>query len=226
MPARFDAVIFDNDGLLLDTEEAWSRAETVLFARRGRTFTMEHKRAIIGSSRSTAAAILEQQLDAPGEGFALMDELHDLVMEEVLKPVAPRPGAVALLQRLLAAGLPVGLASNSSREFVERTLRGAGLLGGNGGAFGEHGPFATVVSADDVANPKPAPDIYEEAARRLGADPTRCAALEDSATGAAAGRAAGMFVVGVPYFAGHPLPGVDLLAASLGDPEVAAALGL
>jgi beta-phosphoglucomutase-like phosphatase (HAD superfamily) len=226
MPAPFDAVIFDNDGLLLDTEEAWSRAETVLFARRGRTFTMEHKRAIIGSSRTTGAAILEQQLDRPGEGFALMDELHDLVMEEVLKPVAPRPGAVALLERLLGAGIPVGLASNSSREFVERTLRGAGLLGGNGGPFGPHGPFATVVSADDVARPKPAPDIYEEAARRLGAAPTRCAALEDSPTGAAAGRAAGMFVVGVPYFADHPLPGVDLLAGSLADPEVAAALGL
>lgn len=226
MPAPFDAVIFDNDGLLLDTEEAWSRAETVLFARRGRTFTMEHKRAIIGSSRTTGAAILEQQLDRPGEGLALMDELHDLVMEEVLKPVAPRPGAVALLERLLDAAIPVGLASNSSREFVERTLRGAGLLGGNGGPFGPGGPFATVVSADDVANPKPAPDIYEEAARRLGAAPARCAALEDSATGAAAGRAAGMFVVGVPYFPGHPLPGVDLLAGSLADPQVAAALGL
>jgi beta-phosphoglucomutase-like phosphatase (HAD superfamily) len=226
MPAPFQAVIFDNDGLLLDTEEAWSRAETELFARRGRTFTMEHKRAIIGSSRVTGAAILEQQLGEPGNGSALMDELHDLVMDEVLKPVAPRPGAIELLERLGAAGLPVGLASNSSREFVERTLRGAGLLGGNGGPWGERGPFATVVSADDVPNPKPAPDIYEEAARRLGAEPARCAALEDSATGAAAGRAAGMFVVGVPYFADHPLPGVDLLATSLGAPEVAAALGL
>lgn len=226
MPASFDAVIFDNDGLLLDTEEAWSRAETVLFARRGRTFTMDHKRAIIGSSRTTGAAILEQQLDRPGEGPALMDELHALVMDEVLKPVAPRPGAVDLLRRLQEAGVPVGLASNSSRDFVERTLRGAELLGGNGGPFGASGPFATVVSADDVARPKPAPDIYEEAARRLGVAPGRCAALEDSAPGAAAGRAAGMFVVGVPYFSGHALPGVDLLAASLGDPQVAAALGL
>jgi beta-phosphoglucomutase-like phosphatase (HAD superfamily) len=226
MPAPFQAVIFDNDGLLLDTEEAWTRAESELFARRGRTFTMEHKRAIIGSSRTTGAALLERQLDAPGEGPALMEELHDLVMEEVLKPVAPRPGALDLLRALAAAGLPVGLASNSSREFLERTLHGAGLLGGGGGPFGEDGPFAAVVSADDVANPKPAPDIYEEAARRLGADPARCAALEDSPTGAAAGRAAGMFVVGVPYFADHPLPGVDLLAGSLADPEVAAALGL
>jgi HAD superfamily hydrolase (TIGR01509 family) len=133
--------------------------------------------------------------------------------------VAVRPGALDLLERLAAGGVPVGLASNSSREFVERTLSGAGLLG-NGG------PFATVVSADDVVRPKPAPDIYEEAARRLGVAPGRCAALEDSATGAAAGTAAGMFVVGVPYLAGHPLPGVDLLAASLGDPEVAAALGV
>jgi HAD superfamily hydrolase (TIGR01509 family) len=211
------AVVFDNDGLLLDTEEAWTRAEETLFGRRGRVFTVEHKRSLIGSARVAAAMKLEAMLELDGEGEALMDELHGLVMEEALAGVAPRPGALELIERLVGAGVPIAVASNSQREFLERTLGGAGLLDGR---------FATVVSVQDVAHPKPAPDIYLEACRRLGAEPAASAALEDSPTGVAAAAAAGMYVVGVPYFAGGALPGSDLLTASLADPRVATALGL
>ena len=213
----YQAVVFDNDGLLLDTEDAWTRAEETLFARRGKVFTLDHKRSLIGSARGAAALKLEAMLDLQGEGEALMDELHGLVMEEALAGVAPRPGALQLLGRLLQAGVPVGVASNSQREFVERTLAGAGLLDGR---------FAVVVSVEDVEKPKPAPDIYLEACRRLGAEPGECAALEDSPTGVQAAAAAGMYVIGVPYFTGAQLPGSDLLAGSLADPEVGAALGL
>lgn len=211
------AVVFDNDGLLLDTEEAWTRAEVTLFERRGRVFTIEHKRSLIGSARAAAAAKLETMLERAGEGERLMDELHELVMEEALAGVEPRPGALALLERLCEAGVPVAVASNSQREFVQRTLGRAGLLDGR---------FATIVSVEDVAEPKPAPDIYLEACRRLGAAPGACAALEDSITGVTAADAAGMFVIGVPYFAGGKLPGSDLLVHSLAHPAVAAALGL
>ncbi len=213
----YQAVVFDNDGLLLDTEDAWTRAEETLFARRGKVFTLDHKRSLIGSARGAAALKLEAMLDLQGEGEALMDELHGLVMEEALAGVAPRPGALQLLGRLLQAGVRVGVASNSQREFVERTLAGAGLLDGR---------FAAVVSVEDVEKPKPAPDIYLEACRRLGAEPGECAALEDSPTGVQAAAAAGMYVIGVPYFTGEQLPGSDLLADSLSGPEVAAALGL
>ncbi len=192
--SRFDAVIFDNDGLLLDTEQAWSRAEVTLFARRGRTWTDEHKRQLIGSSGAVAEATLARMLDRPDEGPALLEELEELVYAEVLAGVEPRPGALALLERLGAAGVPIGLASNSRRAFVERTLGGAGLLGADG-------PFGVVVSASDVEHPKPAPDLYLAAAAALGADPARCAALEDSAPGASSALAAGMTVIGVPYFA-------------------------
>jgi HAD superfamily hydrolase (TIGR01509 family) len=216
----FDAVIFDNDGLLLDTEEAWTRAEETLFSRRGRVWTSAHKRDLIGSSGPVAEAKLERMLELPGEGVALMRELDGLVMEEVLAGVAPRPGALDLLARLGAAGVPLGLASNSTRPFVERVLGGAGLLG-------DGSPFGVVVTADDVAHPKPAPDLYLAAAAALGADPTRCAGLEDSPPGAAAALAAGLFVIGIPYFADGELPaGVHLRAASLAAPEVHAALGV
>ena len=213
----FDAIVFDNDGLLLDTEDAWTRAEEELFARHGSAFTEAHKRELIGTSRITAAGILERQLDLPGQGLALMDELHDLVMAEVAEGVPPRPGALELVASVRAAGLPVALASNSARSFVERVLAGSEL--GNG-------HFDAVVTADDVEAPKPAPDIYLAACAALGAAPERSAALEDSPPGVAAARAAGMFVIAVPYFADAVIEGASLQAGSLADPEVAAALGL
>jgi len=139
------------------------------------------------------------------------------VMDEALKGVPPRPGAIELLDALAAADTPIGLASNSSREFVERTLSTAGLLNGR---------FHCVVTADDVENPKPAPDLYLAACRELGADPGACAALEDSPPGVASAAAAGLFVIAVPYFPDQTVPGASLLAGSLADPEVAGALGL
>ena len=217
MPSRFDAVVFDNDGLLLDTEEAWTRAEQTLFERRGRVFGPDHKRILLGSSRSVAAGLLEDMLELPGAGEELMDELHELVMVEALAAVPARPGAVELLAALRAAGTPLAVASNSTREFVERVLGGAGLLDGQ---------FEAVVTADDVNSPKPAPDLYLAACAALGAAPPRCAALEDSVPGVTSAVAAGLFVIGVPYLAGTVLPGASLAAASLADPQVAEALGV
>jgi HAD superfamily hydrolase (TIGR01509 family) len=211
-----DAIVFDNDGLLLDTEEAWTRAETALFAHHGATFTFEHKRDLIGSSHTVAAGKLEAMLGRPGEGPALMDELHALVMDEALHDVEPRPGAVDLVQRLRAAGIPVAVASNSPRDFLDRVLRTGGVA---------H-LFEVTVAGDEVPNPKPAPDIYLEACRRLGADPTASVGLEDSPTGAAAAKAAGLYVVGVPYLADMDVPDADVITGSLADAVVREACGL
>jgi len=214
----FAAVVFDNDGLLLDTEEAWTRAEEDLFARYGAVFTIEHKRTLLGSSFDTAALMLEAMLERPGQGPQLMTELHELVMEEALAGVPPRPGALELLEAVAAKGIAIGLASNSARAFVERTLHAAGLL--------REGPFAAIVSADDVAHPKPAPDLYLRACALLGVTPDRAAALEDSVPGVASARAAGLFTIGVPYFADGRLPEASMQAASLADDAVYRALGL
>ncbi|MFI4989775.1 MAG: HAD family hydrolase [Solirubrobacterales bacterium] len=218
MRAAPGAVVFDNDGLLLDTEQAWTRAEQKLFSALGREFTLEHKRILIGSSRTMAAAKLETILERAGEGEALMDELLRLVMQEALAGVAPRPGAQRLLERLSDAGVPLAVASNSEREFVESTLSSAGLF--------PAGPFAAVVSANDIDRPKPAPDIYLEACRLLGVAAAEAVALEDSPIGVASAAAAGMFVIAVPYFAGTEVAGANMQAGSLDDDSVAQALGL
>jgi HAD superfamily hydrolase (TIGR01509 family) len=211
-----DAVVFDNDGLLLDTESCWTRAEVTLFANHGAEFTMEHKRDLIGSSRSTAESKLERILAAPGRGAELMDELHDLVMAEAARGVEPMPGALELAAALRERGTPLALASNSVHEFVSLTLEVAGA---------RH-LFDHVLTAQDVAAPKPAPDVYLAACAALGVAPERSAGLEDTATGIAALRAAGMLAIGVPSLPGVVLDEADLVAPSLADPAVHRALGL
>lgn len=211
------AVIFDNDGLLLDTEQTWTRAERTLFLRRGRDFTEHHKRALLGASSADASRLLEGMLDEEGAGGELIDELHQLVMEEAERGADPRPGALSLIGRLRADGVPLGLASNSPRAFVERTLGAAGLL---------DGAFEAIVSAEEVERGKPFPDVYLEACARIGAQPGECVALEDSPTGVSAAVAAGLRVIGVPYLRGDDLRDAHLVAGSLDDPVVAAALGL
>jgi HAD superfamily hydrolase (TIGR01509 family) len=210
------AVVFDNDGLTLDTESLWTRAERTLYARYGRTFTDDHKREMLGTSPVVSAAKLEAHLDRPGRGRELQHELHELVMAELDHGAEPMPGARELVDALRARGTPVGLASNSSRAFVDKALRAAGMLGA----------FDVTVAGDEVAHAKPAPDGYLAAAAALGADPAECVALEDSRTGVAAAKAAGMFVVGVPSFPGVELDGADLVAGALSDPAVLAAVGL
>jgi HAD superfamily hydrolase (TIGR01509 family) len=177
---------------------------------------MEHKRDHIGASRATAAAQLARLLEAPGHGFELMDELHDLVMEEAARGVEPMPGALELAAALREGGTPLALASNSVHDFVALTLEvaGAGDL------------FDAVHTAQDVAAPKPAPDLYLAACAALGVAPERAAGLEDTATGIAALRAAGMFAIGVPSLDGVVLDDADLVAPSLQDPAVHRALGL
>jgi HAD superfamily hydrolase (TIGR01509 family) len=210
------AIVFDNDGLLLDTEHAWTRAESELFRRHGATFTFEHKRDLIGSSHAIAAGKIEAMLGQPGHGFALMEELHALVMAEGRHDVEPRPGAVALVDALNEAGIPIAVASNSPRAFLDLVLETSGMAR----------RFTVTVAGDEVANPKPAPDIYLAACRRLGADPAASVGLEDSPTGAAAAKAAGLTVIGVPYLADLEIPAADLVAGSLADTVVLETVGL
>jgi len=213
---RPQAGVFDNDGLLLDTEDVWTRAQRDLFARHGREFTPEHKLAFVGVSGPAAARGYEELLAAPGEGEALLDELHDLVLEEAAGGAEPMPGARELIAALAGNGIPLGLVSNSPREWVDTVLGPSGLAP----------RFSTILTPDDGLVHKPEPALYLEACRRLGAEPGRSVALEDTATGVAAAKAAGMLTIGVPSVAGVDLVGADLVAPSLADAAVWRALGL
>jgi HAD superfamily hydrolase (TIGR01509 family) len=212
-----DAVVFDNDGLLLDTESVWTRAEQDLFAARGLEFTPADKHELVGASAEIAGGILERRLDAPGQAEALIEELNALVVAELEHGVEAMLGARDLLEALRERGTPIGLVSNSPLVFVERSLQLAG--------FESH--FDVVLSAHEVAAPKPAPDPYLEACRRLGVEAgPRVVALEDSPTGVAAARAAGLTVIGVPSIEGVTLAEAHLLAESLLDTTIAQRLVL
>jgi HAD superfamily hydrolase (TIGR01509 family) len=206
------AVVFDNDGLLLDTESVWTRAEQDLFDRRGVDFTPEHKRELGGTAAEIAGGILEQRLAEPGRAVELIEELNELVVAELEHGVEAMVGASELLHQLKRRGTPIGLVSNSPLVFVRRSLEIVG--------FADR--FDVVLSAHEVAAPKPAPDSYLEACRRLGVEAgPSVVALEDSPTGVAAARAAGLTVIGVPSLEGIELAGADEIAESLLDAVVA-----
>jgi HAD superfamily hydrolase (TIGR01509 family) len=205
------AVVFDNDGLLLDTESVWTRAEQDLFERRSIEFTPQHKRELVGTSAEIAGGILEQRLGEPGQAAELIEELNELVVAELEHGVEAMLGAAELLQRLKRRGTPIGLVSNSPLPFVRRSLEIVGFV--------DH--FDVVLSAHEVAAPKPAPDPYLEACRRLGVAPgPSVIALEDSPTGVAAARAAGLTVIGVPSLDGIELAEAHEIAESLLDDVV------
>lgn len=216
-PALPDAVIFDNDGLLLDTESVWTRAEQDLFERRGREFTAANKLELVGSSAAIAGGILERRLDEPGRAEELMEELNELVVAELERGVEAMVGARELLAMLGERGTPIALVSNSPMAFVRRSLEIVGL----------EDSFDLVLSAHEVAAPKPAPDPYLEACRRLGIEPGPLVfALEDSPSGVAAAVAAGLTVIGIPSVEGVALDEAHHLAESLRDEIVATQLVL
>jgi HAD superfamily hydrolase (TIGR01509 family) len=218
MPPQLpDAVVFDNDGLLLDTESVWTRAEEDLFERRGLEFTPADKRELVGTSAAIAGAILERRLGERGRAGELIEELNALVVAELEHGVETMVGARELLERLREQGVPIGLVSNSPLRFVRRSIEIAGF----------ERLFDVVLSAHEVAAPKPAPDPYLEACRRLGVEPgPSVVALEDSPTGVAAARAAGLTVIGVPSVEGIELEEAHHLAESLLDGIVARQLNI
>lgn len=192
---RPTAIVFDCDGLLVDTEPTWSIAQTELFRRRGRGFGEAEKALLIGSSVAAAARILEDEFGEPSRSAEIRDEYVSLVLEAFAEGAEPMPGARAMVRTACAAGLPIAVASNSPREIVDLALAGAGL----------DGLFHASIAADEIENPKPAPDLYLEACRRLGTDPSDTLAFEDSAKGLASATAAGLRTVGIPSLATQPL---------------------
>ncbi len=203
---RFRAVVFDMDGLLLDTEVVWQRAEEALFRRYGEVFSMDDKLAVIGTSPEHAARYFARRLrQPPDRGPVLVDELMAAMHGELKVQVAGRPGAIELVERLRGR-TRLGLASNSPRRLVDAALGTARLADA----------FDAIVTSDDAAF-KPAPDIYLLACERLRVAPQEALALEDSASGVAAAKAAGLTCIAVPQFAEIDVSAADRIVDSLED---------
>lgn len=205
---RPEAVVFDNDGLLVDSEACWSKAEAIIFAERGLEYPPSIKAEFIGKSVPDTVTLMARRFGEVGNEAAIGTQLLRLAAEIIAAESVPMPGAVELVTSLRGR-MPIAVASNSPRPLVEAALRPAGLWG----------RFDALISFDDVAAGKPAPDLYLKACAALAATPEHCLAFEDSETGLASARAAGLAVVGVPTLKNLEFD-ADLVVDSLADPDL------
>jgi HAD superfamily hydrolase (TIGR01509 family) len=184
------AVLFDMDGLLIDTEPLWFSVETEILTELGASWDHGDHASLVGSSLKVASAFVAERA---GTGITPEEVAQQLLlrMRERLRhaPVL-QPGVVDLIEELDAAGVPRALVSSSFRVLVEAALEGLAPL-----------TFDTVVVGDEVSAAKPHPEPYLQGAHKLGVDPSLCVALEDSPSGAASASAAGCFVVAIPSVA-------------------------
>jgi mannitol-1-/sugar-/sorbitol-6-/2-deoxyglucose-6-phosphatase len=186
---NFDAAVFDMDGLLLDSEPFWKRAEREAFAEVGINISEEMSK--VTAPMTTAEVAAHWYAFRPWMGRSTLD-LERSVVSRVRDLIGNHaevlPGVHDVLRACRSRGWQVGMASNSPLVLCEQVVQALGL----------HGEFDAIFSSEQVARGKPAPDIYLEAARQMGVSPAHCLAFEDSVSGVHAAREAGMTVVAIP----------------------------
>jgi len=196
MPA---AVIFDLDGVLMDSEQLWNGAKEALVREAGGRWRDEAATTMMGMSSPEWAAYLHDELGVPMDVDAINRDVVRRMEEGYRRELPLLPGAAGAV-RALAAHWPLGLASSSNRELIDLVLELAGFADA----------FRVTVSSEEVSRGKPAPDVYLETARRLEVAPETCVAIEDSSNGLRSAAAAGMAVIAVPN--PHYAPAADALA--------------
>ncbi|WP_243719600.1 HAD family phosphatase [Actinomadura sp. KC06] len=197
------AVLFDMDGLLIDSERVWLEVESEVMAWLGGEWTPAHQERLVGGSLAIAVDYMLELTGADAPPEEVGRRMLDGMAERLAASVPMMPGAKDLLAEIREAGVPAALVSSSHRRLLEPVLDAIGR---------EH--FALSVAGDEVARTKPDPEPYLTAAARLGADPGRCVVLEDSPNGVAAAEAAGCVTVAVPgVLPIPPAPGRTVVAS-------------
>lgn len=217
MPAP-RAVIFDMDGLMLNTEELYTLAGSELLRRRGRTFTGELGHAMMGLPPQPAFELMIRWHHLDDTWDQLAPESDRIFLDLLDEHLAPMPGLLELLAALEAAGIPKAIATSSGRELTAAVLS----------RFELQARFRFILTAEDVARGKPHPEIYRTAARRFGLPARETLVLEDSEVGCRAAAEAGAFTVAVPgtHSRGQDFSSASLVVDGLSDPRLYRAMGL
>lgn len=200
-PAEIAAVIFDLDGVLLDSESAWVEVKKEFTEQSGGHWQERAEVEMLGMSSTEWSRYMHDELGVPLAPERISAEVADRLAQQYRERLPLLPGAVDAVKSL-AAHWPLGLASSSNRNVIDLALDQAGLAG----------DFRETVSSEEVERGKPAPDVYLEAARRLEVDPGDCAAIEDSTNGIRSAKAAEMAVIAVPNEDFPPEPNALALA--------------
>ncbi|GAA1624635.1 HAD family hydrolase [Georgenia ruanii] len=200
-PSPLDAVVFDMDGVLTDTETIWDEVRRSLAAADGLPWPDGASEAMLGMSTPEWSQYMAATVGVRGDAREVAERVIDEMARRYHEHLPTLPGAVEAVTRL-AARWPLGLASSSPRRLIDASLDALGIAA----------CFRATVSTEEVARGKPAPDGYARVCELLGADPARTVAIEDSSNGLRSASAAGMIVVAVPHQAFPPAP--DALAVT------------
>lgn len=216
--SKLAGVIFDLDGLIVNSEDVYEQADIEVLRRRGKEYTADLRARMMG--RPTAESLRAMiEWHTLADTVELLDSERSLLRDKLMETsLEPMPGLHELLATLERAGIPRAIGTSGHRAYAADMLARLDI----------HSRFEFVLTSDDVVRGKPAPDVYQLAAARLGLRPSETMVLEDSPNGCLAGVAAGAFTVAVPnrHTRGYEFAGVRFVAETLADPRIRTALGI
>jgi HAD superfamily hydrolase (TIGR01509 family) len=206
------AVVFDLDGLLVNTEDLYEQAGETILRRRGKTYDAELREQMMGRPATDALQLMINCHSLPDTMEELMFECNGELQELMATSLAPMPGVEKLLDELAAAGIPIAVATSATPDYADYVLTKLGVKD----------RFKFILTAADIRRGKPDPEVYLLAAERLGIAPAKMMVLEDSGNGCRAAVSAGAYAVAVPnhHTRNHKFPAVQLVADTLADPRI------
>jgi HAD superfamily hydrolase (TIGR01509 family) len=212
------AVVFDLDGLLINSEDLYEQAGESVLRRRGKTYDAALREQMMGRPVVDAITLMKNCHSLPDSIEELMCECRDVLMALMATSLETMPGVHQMLDILQDAGIPMAVATSGTRDYADEVLTRLGLKD----------RFQFVLTAEDIERGKPDPAVYRLAAKRLGISPREMLVLEDSGNGCRAAVDAGAFTVAVPnrHTRDHKFSGAQFIADTLGDERIRQALGL
>lgn len=184
-----DSIIFDMDGIIIDSEPLWEKAEVALIKKHGKNYNNSYRKNIIGLNQKDSVNLLKNTFHIDNSVNQIIEERKEILLDIYRKELRLFPGILKLLDEVKNLGLKTGLASGSPENVIQFVIE----------KFGLSNYFSEIVSGDSTSQGKPAPEIYSKTVKLLKTKPKNCIAIEDSVNGVLSVKNAGMFCIAVPH---------------------------